>query len=54
MNPTEIKTFCKIVNQARHDGILSRQQANTLTGQAKHVSLESAKKGLLTIMKEVQ
>ena len=50
MNPRDIKTFCKVVSQASHDGLLSRQQAKTLIGQAKNGHLESAKKGLQTIM----
>ena len=50
MREKEIRTFCKVVAQANHDGLLSRQQAKTLTGQAKSGQLKAAKTGLLTIM----
>lgn len=50
MNPRDAKTFCKVVSQASADGLLSRQQAKTLIGQAKGGQLEAAKRGLQTIM----
>ena len=50
MNPKEIKTFCKVVSQASHDGLLSRQQAKTLIGQAKSGDLKAAMRGLRTLM----
>lgn len=49
MSPREIKTFCKVVSQANHDGLLSRQQTKTLIGQAKNGQLQEAKIGLQTI-----
>lgn len=50
MDPRSIKTFCKVVSQAVHDGLLSRQQAKTLIGQAKHGDLGAAKQGLQKIV----
>lgn len=50
MNPRDVKTFCKVVSQAGVDGLLSRQQAKTLIGQAKSGQLQAAKRGLQTIM----
>lgn len=50
MRQKEIKTFCKVVSQARHDGLLTRQQASTLMGQAKNGQLRAAMKGLQTTM----
>jgi len=46
MSPKEIKTFCKAVSQASHDGLLSRQQAKTLMGQAKHGDYAGAMRGI--------
>lgn len=50
MNPNKVKEFCKVVAQACHCGLLSKQQAKTLMGQAKHGELGAAKRGLQTIM----
>lgn len=49
-SPMDIKTFCKAVSQASHDGLLSRQQAKTIIGQAKSGQLQAAKTGLQTVM----
>lgn len=46
----DVKAFCKVVSKACSDGILSRQQAKTLIGQAKHGDLEGAMRGVLTLM----
>lgn len=51
MDPMEIKAFCRAVNQACRDGLLSWQQARTLMGQAKHGDLCAAMQGLETIMR---
>lgn len=50
MKPQDAKTFCKVVSQASAEGLLSRQQAKTLIGQAKSWQLEAAKRGLQNIM----
>lgn len=46
----KVKTFCKVISQASYDGLLSRQQAKTLIGQAKSGQLKAAMMGLQTIM----
>lgn len=46
----KVKTFCRVVAQASHDGLLSKQQAKTLIGQAKSGRLRAAMKGLGTIL----
>ena len=45
----KVKDFCKAVSQACVDGLMSRQQAKTLIGQAKHGDLRGAMRGLTTI-----
>ena len=46
----KVKDFCKAVSQACVDGLMSRQQAKTLIGQAKHGDLDGAKRGVMTLM----
>lgn len=50
MSPRDVKAFSRVVSQASHDGLLSRQQAKTLIGQAKSGQMQAAMKGLQTIM----
>lgn len=50
MRPREIKDFCRVVSKASHDGLLSKQQAKTLIGQAKSGKLNEAMRGVETIM----
>lgn len=50
MEQAKIRRFCKVVSQAYRDDLLTKQQAKTLIGQAKHGDLQSALRGLQTIM----
>ena len=45
-----VKQFCKVVSQACRDGLVSRQEAKTLIGQAKHGDMDGALRGLSTLM----
>lgn len=46
----QVKDFCKVVSQACRDGLMSRQQAKTLIGQAKHGDMDGAMRGLTTVV----
>lgn len=50
MREMRAKEFCKAVAQACHDGLLTKQQAKTLIGQAKHDDLKAAMMGLQTLV----
>ena len=49
MTPKQVKQFCQAVAAACARGELTKQQAKTLQGQAKHGNHRAALKGLQTI-----
>ena len=50
MEQRKIRQFCKTVAQASKYGLLTKQQAKTLMGQAKHGDLGGAMVGLQRVM----